>query len=336
MILSRIAYRSVTAMPEFSNIIVPKNDTPHTTRFDDAKYVSLTMEFRCNLRCTHCMIEGTMDRLRPTSDEEFKKILRTQEATHQWEGIILTGSEITLRRDLPKLATQARTAGFPNVRIQTHGMHLARPGYLDRLLQSGVNEFFISVAGHNATLHDHITKVDGAFDKMITGIKMIENSDIDARVITNTVITSESYYALSDIVHLLAQFQKVVRHEFWNFFPMDGRDHKTLLVKLEHLMPHVIAAIKSSIKAGKKCEIKNIPECLLAEFAQHLVNDQPMLLIDNDFWIEFDRNSFHNCPHQDICQSKQCLGLTSAYISRFGNEKNLLTPIKNSARNTSI
>jgi len=36
---------------------------------DHEKYVSLTMEFRCKLKCVHCMIEGTMDRLAPTSDE---------------------------------------------------------------------------------------------------------------------------------------------------------------------------------------------------------------------------------------------------------------------------
>ncbi len=43
--------------------------------YDHTKYVSLTMEFRCNLKCVHCMIEGTMDRLAPESDESFHKLL---------------------------------------------------------------------------------------------------------------------------------------------------------------------------------------------------------------------------------------------------------------------
>ena len=34
-------------------------------RFNHRDYVSMTMEFRCNLKCVHCMIEGTMDRLAP-------------------------------------------------------------------------------------------------------------------------------------------------------------------------------------------------------------------------------------------------------------------------------
>ena len=295
--------------------------------FDDARYISLTMEFRCNLRCTHCMIEGTMDRLEPTSDEEFEKILQTQEATGQWEGIVLTGSEITLRSDLVELAKRARSAGFPNIRIQTHGMHLSRPGYVDRLLAAGVNEFFISVAGNNAALHDKITKVNGSFDKMIAGIELIDNARDEARIITNTVITNESYQALTGIVSLLSNFKTVVRHEFWNFFPMDELDHKYLIVPLETLIPHVLAAIQAATSAGKKCEVKNIPECLLGNFQGHLVNDQPMLLIDREFWVEFDRNDFHNCPHRQNCKSQQCLGLTHAYISQFGDEANLLNPL---------
>src|SRR5215813_2502868 len=97
--------------------------------FDHNQYISMTMEFRCNLRCVHCMIEGTMDRLAPESDARFAAVLAENAKTRRWQGLILTGSEITLRRDLPDLARRARAAGFRHVRIQTHGMHLSRPDY---------------------------------------------------------------------------------------------------------------------------------------------------------------------------------------------------------------
>ena len=44
-------------------------------RFDHSRYVSMTMEFRCNLKCVHCMIEGTMDRLEPQSFAQFMRVL---------------------------------------------------------------------------------------------------------------------------------------------------------------------------------------------------------------------------------------------------------------------
>src|SRR5688572_29574015 len=64
-------------------------------------YVEMTMHFRCNLRCEHCMIEGTMDWLRPESADRFHQILDYNQTNRRWKGLILTGSEITLRTDLP-------------------------------------------------------------------------------------------------------------------------------------------------------------------------------------------------------------------------------------------
>ena len=132
-------------------------------RFDNRDYVSMTMEFRCNLRCVHCMIEGTMDRLMPESKERLDALLAENQRHRRWKGLILTGSEITLRRDLPELAKRARSAGFEHVRIQTHGMHLSQPAYCDTLIDAGVDEYFISVAGPDAQSHDAITTVPGSF-----------------------------------------------------------------------------------------------------------------------------------------------------------------------------
>lgn len=311
-----------------SGVTQPPHVSTSQERFDDANYISLTMEFRCNLRCTHCMIEGTMDRLSTTPDRTFEAILDQQRERRTWDGLVLTGSEITLRRDLPELAGRARAAGFENIRIQTHGMHLARPGYLECLLDAGINEFFISVAGHDARLHDHITKVPGAFDKMMTGIEKIEAAEQPARIITNTVVTRESFEALDAIVATLAPFRRVVRHEFWNFFPMNEQDVKGLIVPYRILMPNVIRAIEAGVAQGRKVEVKNIPECLLGNLRHHLVNDQPTLIIDPDFWTEFDRNGFYECPHRAQCSSERCLGLTEAYVRRFGPEETLLSPIR--------
>ena len=79
-------------------------------RFDHREYVSMTMEFRCNLRCVHCMIEDTMHRLVPESADRFEELLAQNTEHRRWKGLILTGSEITLRRDLADLARRARAA----------------------------------------------------------------------------------------------------------------------------------------------------------------------------------------------------------------------------------
>ena len=81
--------------------------------FRHTDYVELTMHFRCNLKCEHCMIEGTMDWLQPESMDRFSELLQENARSRIWKGVILTGSEVTLRQDLPELARQARDSGSP-------------------------------------------------------------------------------------------------------------------------------------------------------------------------------------------------------------------------------
>jgi MoaA/NifB/PqqE/SkfB family radical SAM enzyme len=299
---------------------------PRLSLRDHDRYVSVTMEFRCNLACVHCMIEGTMDRLQPASDEVFARILSEQRANRRWEGLVLTGSEITLRRDLPDLAERARAAGFSRVRIQTHGMHLSRPGYARRLLDAGVNEYFVSVAGAGRDSHDRITAVAGAWDKMMAGMEILD-AEPDVRLLTNTVVTTLSYAELPAIVAHLAHLKRLVQMEFWTYWPMAERDDKGLIARHADILPHLRAAILAARALGRFVEVKNFPECLLADLGDALVNAQPLLVIDPAFWTEFDRNGFHQCPHRDACGSTECLGLNTAYIDRFGPETHELSPM---------
>lgn len=294
-------------------------------RYDNASYVSATLEFRCNLRCVHCMIEGTMDRLHPVSDWAFEEVLQANAQTRQYAGLIMTGSEITLRRDLPELARRARAAGFEHIRIQTHGMHLSRPGYAEQLVEAGIDEFFISVAGSDAITHDGITAVRGSFDKMLRGMEIISRLPGTA-IITNTVVTERSYRLLPDVVEVLAGISALTQMEFWHYFPMSRTDDKQLLADYRLIVPYLRRACELADARGIAVEIKNVPQCLLGTDDWRLDNTQAALLIDPDFWIEFDKNGFYRCPHRERCSSKACLGLTEAYVERFGDMAHDLRP----------
>lgn len=297
------------------------------TRFLHDRYIEMTMEFRCNLRCVHCMIEGTMDRLRPESDAAFERILRQNAETNQYDGLILTGSEITLRRDLPELAKRARAHGFSHVRIQTHGVHLADRAYTDRLIDAGIDEYFVSVTAPTAELHDKITAVPGAFDKMMQGFDNLDRYDHVA-IVTNTVVTALSYQHLGAVVDRLAYLKQLIQMEFWVYWPMAETDEKQLIVRHSESLPYLREAIHAARAIGRDVEVKNFPHCLLGPDGDALTNDQPQLIIDPAFWSEFMRNGFHQCVYRDQCASKACLGLNTAYINRFGYEEGILSPMR--------
>ncbi len=295
-------------------------------RYDHTQYVSMTMEFRCNLKCVHCMIEGTMDRLTPETMEQFDALMAHNSANRQWAGLILTGSEITLRRDLPELARRARASGFEHVRIQTHGMHLGRLDYTRKLIEAGVDEFFVSIAGSDPATHDGITLVPGSFEKSLRGLEHLDMFDRVASI-TNTVVTEKSYRLLPDIVDALAHIRTLTQMEFWFYFPMAETDEKGLVANHLEALPYLKRAIRKAEELGRSVEVKNFPECLLGGDGDLLLNDQPQLYIDPDFWLEFERNGFYQCQYRDACASKQCLGLNTAYIQKFGLEEAHLHPL---------
>lgn len=295
-------------------------------RFDHSLYVEMTMHFKCNLRCEHCMILDTMRRLQPEPMERFNDLLAQNRLTGRYKGLILTGAEVTLRNDLADMARAARAAGFEHVRIQTHGMKLADLAYCRELVAAGIDEFFISVTAADAPTHDGITKVPGSFDKTIRGL---ENLDAFDNVVsfTNTVITQRSYRQLPAVVRRLSHLRRLVQMDFWNYWPMSEQDDKDLIANHLDVVPFLRQALADARAMGRTVEVKNFPECLLGEDAEALLNDQPKLLIDPDFWPEFMRNGFEQCVHRHTCGSSKCLGLNTAYIAKYGWQAESLKPL---------
>jgi MoaA/NifB/PqqE/SkfB family radical SAM enzyme len=294
--------------------------------FRHQDYVEVTVHFKCNLRCVHCMIEGTMDWLRPETDQGLDKVLALNARERRWKGLTLTGSEVTLRADLPDLARRARASGFEHVRIQTHGGRLADPDYCRELIDAGIDEYFVSVTAADAATHDAITGVPGSFGRTLRGL---ENLDTFAGIVimTNTVMTARSYQQLPDVVRRLGHLRQLAQMDFWTYWPMRETDDKDLVVSHVEALPFLRAAIVEARALGRRVEVKNFPECLLGDDRDALDNDQPQLVIDPEFWSEFQRNGFHQCVHRSYCVSKNCLGLTTAYVNKFGWHADVLVPL---------
>lgn len=295
-------------------------------RFPHDRYVEMTMHFRCNLRCVHCMIEGTMDHLEPEGMDRLEEVLAYNRERRCWDGLILTGSEITLRRDLPEIARRARANGFDHVRIQTHGMRLADADYCARLVDAGIDEYFVSVTAADAERHDAITEVPGSFEKTLRGLANLDRHP-GVAILTNTVVTRRSFDQLEAVVEALAGLRGLLQMEFWNYWPMSETDDKDLVVSHLEALPHLRRAIVRARELGRSVEVKNFPECLLGELGDALDNAQSKLVIDPAFWTGFMRNGFDQCVHRDYCGARRCLGLNTAYVKKFGWHADELVPL---------
>jgi len=278
----------------------------------------------CNNDCSLCMLSGLKHELPPIGFEKYKQLIDSVVKDGRFENLILSGAEVTTFDDLDKYVQFAASFGwFKKIQIQTNGRRLGDRAYLAHLIDSGVNEFFISVHGLEE-VHDAITRRPGAYEETLAGIHHLE--DLNVPFITNTVLTRENYHQVVPLMAKLGKTRSMELH-LWNLFPMETTDSKNLIISIKEfleLLPEILAVIKP---AGKVLILKAFPHCLTTQTPAVLDGRVPAAVLPDRFWQEFNECGFGTCVHRHDCQAQDCWGLSRAYIQKYGDERSLLSPI---------
>jgi MoaA/NifB/PqqE/SkfB family radical SAM enzyme len=206
-------------------------------------------------------------------------------------------------------------------------MRLSSEEYCRKLIDAGVDEFFVSVIAAERDTHDAVSRVPGSYERTMKGLENLEAFP-NVASLTNTVVTARNYAQLPALVERLSRLRKLRQMEFWVYLPMNERDEKGLIASHLDVQPYLIEAVRAARALGRGAVVKHYPHCLLGEYADTLDNSQPKLFIDPAFWQQFSRNGFDQCVHRDSCSSRKCLGLTTAYIAKFGLHEQELSPLE--------
>ena len=295
-------------------------DQVHPTRFRD---LAVTVDFHCNSACTFCIVQEGMNNYRGVPFERFAAITAENLRSGKYDRVIFTGGEVTLEKSLFQFVAHARDSGaFRHVRLQTNGRKLADPIFARELVEAGVDEFFVSLHGDTAVLHDRITQRPGSFDELVRGLENLAAQPV--RRITNTVAHRTNMHAFAGIVDIAERYG-VGEMEFWNYLPMeDHDDERNLIAPLGPLLPSLHAALERCERAGIRAVTKYVPRCLLGRHGATLDNSQPDTIIVESFWNEFPRFA---CLYEAECEhSEECLGLSHDYARKFGWEEDVLQP----------
>jgi MoaA/NifB/PqqE/SkfB family radical SAM enzyme len=272
------------------------------------------------------MLSDMKNHFSPPGFDRFKQMLLDIRAGGRFKNLILSGAEVTTFNDLDQYTGFAASLGwFKKMQIQTNGIRLADNAYLAQLTGSGVNEFFISIHGLEE-VHDHITQAAGSFKETMAGIRNLKDYSVNA--ITNTVLTRHNY---RDIVPLMDQLCRTRTSEIhlWNFYPMEPFDSRDMVVNIHDIAVLLRAILPLLRAAGKPLVLKSFPECLpLGEPGFH-DSHYPAALLPDEFWERFDDSGFGQCyhRHKGRCSNGDCWGLSRAYIEKYGDERDRLSPM---------
>ena len=293
-------------------------------RIDLTKYIVISIWFGCNNNCAICMLSGLKRKLPAIGFDRFKKALIDIINHGRYKNLILSGAEVTTFDNLEKYVQFAASLGwFEKIQVQTNGRNLSNKNYLIRLIDCGVNEFFISIYGLEE-VHDSMTCIRGSFIETMEGLKNLEAFDVN--VISNTVLTKTNYHDMVRLITCLSK-EKISEIHLWNFFPMEKIDSGDFVVSMKDVSALIPKIFPVTDQAGKPLVMKSFPECLSFGKPWFFDSRFPVTLLPNMFWEKFSKNEFGMCVHRDTCQAKTCWGLSSAYIRKYGDERNLLSPI---------
>lgn len=290
------------------------------TRFED---LTVTVDFHCHSACRFCIVQEGMNRFNGVPLAQFQAAVDDNRKSRRYRRVTFTGGEVTLERKLFDYIAIARaSASFEHIRLQTNGRLLADLAFARRLVDAGVDEFFVSIHGHDAATQDDISQRPGSFDEALRGLANLRA--LGVCLMSNTVLTTLNQPHLAAIVDTLRPFQPT-RMEWWNYLPMeDYADDRGLLAPMDRLAPSLRQALARAHDYGIETAVKYVPRCLLGDHADSQDNTQPDVVIVEEFYDIYPKFS---CIHEASCEySESCLGLHHPYITKFGWEEDLLMP----------
>ncbi len=213
----------------------------------------------CNSNCVFCVIGDhlfTGDR----TTEDCIAELQASRAT--CVDVVFTGAEVTIRPDFFALVRVAKQLGYERIQVQTNGRMFAYREFCERAIAAGANEFSPAIHGHEAKLHDGLTRAPGSFVQITTAMRHL--AELGQRVVTNTVVTKQNARHLPALARLLvelrvAQFQLAFPHPTGHA----ATHFRGVVPRISEAAPFVHEALRIGLDAGIPCMAEAMPYCTM-------------------------------------------------------------------------
>lgn len=298
----------------------------------------LKVGYSCNNRCKHCVIDDSKDKL---IEQHCNVDLSTQECINQIdyalkegiENIVLTGGEVTIRKDFPTLIEKCTLSSL-NITIQTNGRKLSDERIINTVKNIDKIRFLIALHGDNAETHDTITQVKGSFEETCQGIQKM--SELGKLIVLKVVISKFNSKELPGIVKLADELGvKYICFAFPHGQGAARKNFEEVIPQYSFLKPILFELIEEAKHRNINIEFEAIPFCIIP-YAMQLVGE--LKYYDGDtICTQVKEETFQWSEVRKSIKAKgeQCLkcdmysfceGPWQEYVDAFGTEE--LVPIK--------
>lgn len=264
--------------------------------------------YQCNNNCFFCF---EADREFPyKSVSELKKEIRI--IRKNFDFINFMGQEPTLRKDIVELIGYAKDLKFKQIGLTTNGRMFVYTDFVKNILESGLNQIVLTVAGRDSKTHDLHTLAKGSFEQALFGIKnILKFKKSDLSFVINIMITQKNYQKLPVMVDFYANLG-IKEINIGHIMPLNKkvRSSKAVVAQLSDVVPLLIKC-QNKYKSKIKFLFVEYPACVFPKKYQNLsfpcLEENP------------DKRRIELC--RDCRYNKRCVGIHKAYLNLYGDKE---------------
>jgi anaerobic magnesium-protoporphyrin IX monomethyl ester cyclase len=157
----------------------------HLTKLDlnlkcnKRKYINLNLTNNCNNNCVYCKFLGKRNKLIQSNQDIEQKIIASVNTKTK---LLISGGESTVSKNFFEVLGKIKNAKIKDVELVTNARAFSYKNFTEKVINYGVNNFLVTIFGHNSKQHDKITQVKGSFNQTILGIKNLLSFNVNVSI----------------------------------------------------------------------------------------------------------------------------------------------------------
>lgn len=299
----------------------------------------LKVGFTCNNKCIHCVVEGK----KSTRDLTLDEIKNIVDKVPEGERIVLTGGEVSIRKDFYDIAKYCHDKGH-KVHVQTNGTGFTKE--LTKKIAPYLEQVLIALHSCDETTHNKIVQCEGKvsmYKKTMEGFKNLIEAGVNLE--TQTVISTLNIETLYDTYSMIQKMLPMCFMHLTYPHPMGGAydNHEIVCPNYSDIKKYISPIVRDF---GTRLIVEAIPPCYLHPWYQSIevLMDSEIkrgtlcrkgfdksISESNDTVQDYNKNDIGSKRKGPFCKEcaydYECIGVWKEYIEFYGDNCDLY-PIK--------